>query len=205
MKNNLAFIESGILELYITGIAGADEIREVEEMAAAHADVQEALDALYLTLESVAVENAITPSLLIKPFLMASMDFMSRMESGETPSFPPELQPGAKAEDYAQWLNRPDMVLPSYFQDIHARIIGYTPQAITAIVWIKEMAPEEVHEDKYEKFLIVEGTCDINIEGDIHHLVPGDYLAIPLYKNHFVKVTSTIPCKAILQRIAVAA
>jgi mannose-6-phosphate isomerase-like protein (cupin superfamily) len=204
--NNLTFIESGILELYITGIASAEEVREVEEMAAAHTDVREALDALYLTLETVAMENAVAPPVLIKPFLLATMDFMGRMGGGEIPSFPPELQTGATLADYAEWLDRPDMVKPSWFEDIHARIIGYTPQATTAIVWIKEMAPEEVHNNEYEKFLIVEGTCDIIVEGeDVHHLVPGDYLAIPLYKNHVVKVTSEIPCKVILQRIAVAA
>jgi len=202
MSKNLAFIESGILELYITGIASEAEIHEVEEMAAAHADVREALDELYVTLETMALKNAVNPPVLIKPFLMATMDFMGRMGGGETPSFPPELQTGAKIEDYAEWLNRPDMVIPSYFQDVYAKIIGYTPQAITAIVWIKEMAPEEVHDNEYEKFLIVEGTCDIDIEGDVHHLVPGDYLAIPLHKNHQVTVTSAILCKVILQRIA---
>jgi uncharacterized protein YaiE (UPF0345 family) len=203
--NNLAFISSGILELYITGIASVDEIREVEEMAAAHADVREALDALYLTLETVAIENAIAAPVLIKPFLMATMDFMGRMGGGETPSFPPELHADSKITDYAEWLNRPDMVIPSYFQDVYAKIIGYTPQAITAIVWIKEMAPEEVHDNEYEKFLIVEGSCDITIDGDVHHLVAGDYLAIPLYKKHHVQVTSDELCKVVLQRIAVAA
>ena len=203
--NNQTFIESGILELYISGIASADEAREVEEMAAAHADVREALDALNLVMENVAMENAIAPSVLIKPFLMATMDFMGRMESGETPSFPPELQPGAKIADYAEWLNRPDMVMPSWVENVYAKIIGYTPQAVTAIVWIKEMASEEVHDNEYEKFLIVEGTCDISVGDDVYHLVPGDYMAIPLYKNHVVKVTSDVPCKAILQRIPIAA
>ena len=203
--NNQTFIESGILELYISGIASADEAREVEEMAAAHAEVREALDALNLVMENVAMENAIAPSVLIKPFLMATMDFMGRMEGGEAPSFPPELQAGAKIADYAEWLNRPDMVMPSWVENVYAKIIGYTPQAVTAIVWIKEMAPEEVHDNEYEKFLIVEGTCDISVDDDVYHLVPGDYMAIPLYKKHVVKVTSDVPCKAILQRIPIAA
>lgn len=202
MKNNQAFIESGILELYITGIASAEEIIEVEEMVAAHTDVREALDTLYRVLETVAVENAVEPPALIRPFLMATMDFMGRMGGGETPTFPAELQTGAKIEDYAEWLNRPDMILPDDFQDVYAKIIGYTPQAITAIVWIKQMAPEEVHDNEYEKFLIVEGTCDIDIEGEVHHLVPGDYLAIPLHKKHQVTVTSDVLCKVILQRVA---
>jgi mannose-6-phosphate isomerase-like protein (cupin superfamily) len=53
-----------------------------------------------------------------------------------------------------------------------------------------------------EHFLIVEGTCDITIGDKVHHLVPGDYLSIPLYIDHDVKVTSITPCKVILQRVA---
>jgi mannose-6-phosphate isomerase-like protein (cupin superfamily) len=205
MKNNAAFIESGILELYIAGIASPEEVIQVEEMSALHADVRDAIESLKVTLEDLAIATAVEPSPLIKPFLMATMDFMGRMEAGEAPSFPPELNENSTIDDYAEWLNRPDMIKPDWFKDIHARIIGYTPQMITAIVWIETMAPDEVHDDEYEKFLIVEGTCDINIDGDVHHLVPGDYLAIPLYKNHVVQVTSEDPCKVILQRVSVAA
>ena len=61
---------------------------------------------------------------------------------------------------------------------------------------------QEVHDDEFEKFMVVEGTCTITIEENKHELHPGDFLSIPLYKNHFVKVTSDIPCIVILQRIA---
>jgi mannose-6-phosphate isomerase-like protein (cupin superfamily) len=202
MKNNSTFIESGILESYIAGLATEAEIREVEEMAAAHADVREALNALNDVIEQLAVANAIAPPLILKPFIMATIDFMGRMGAGETPSFPPILETGAKISDYAEWLNRPDMVIPSYFDGMYAKIIGYTPQVISAIVWIREMAPEEVHDNEYEKFLIVEGTCNITIDGEVHSLVAGDYLAIPLHKNHTVEVTSAELCKVILQRVA---
>jgi len=87
-------------------------------------------------------------------------------------------------------------------EDVFARIIGYTEKAITAIVWLKEMAPQEVHDDEHERFLILEGTCDIVVGNNIHQLVPGDYFAIPLHSNHHIKVTSSIPCKVILQRVA---
>lgn len=202
MKNNIAFIESGILESYILGTATQQEVIQVEEMSALHADVRDAIESLKVSFEDLAIATAVQPPVLIKPFFMATMDYMGRMEGGEAPAFPPELNTGAKISDYNEWLNRPDMVLPSWFQDVHARIIGYTPQMITAIVWIKEMAPEEVHDNEFEKFLIVEGTCDIDIEGDIHHLKAGDYLAIPLHKNHHVRVTSSELCKVILQRVA---
>ena len=87
-------------------------------------------------------------------------------------------------------------------EEVFAKIIGYTPEAITAIVWLKDYAPHEVHDNEYERFLIVEGTCDIIVEDEVNQLVPGDYFAIPLHKKHLVKVTSSIPCKVILQRVA---
>jgi mannose-6-phosphate isomerase-like protein (cupin superfamily) len=59
-----------------------------------------------------------------------------------------------------------------------------------------------VHDNEFEKFLILEGSCTITIEEEAHHLVPGDYLAIPLHKSHQVTITSEIPCKIILQRVA---
>ncbi|RZK81830.1 MAG: cupin domain-containing protein [Pedobacter sp.] len=94
------------------------------------------------------------------------------------------------------------MILPNEFDEVFAKILHHSQEAITAIAWIKHMAPQEVHDHEYEKFLILEGTCTIHIEDESHHLKPGDYLTIPLHKNHFVEVTSAVPCKVILQRIA---
>ncbi len=59
-----------------------------------------------------------------------------------------------------------------------------------------------MHTHELEKFLILEGTCDITIEDEVYSLKAGDFLSIPLYNKHDVKVTSLNPCKAILQRIA---
>jgi mannose-6-phosphate isomerase-like protein (cupin superfamily) len=94
------------------------------------------------------------------------------------------------------------MVLPAENEGVFARIIGYTPEVITAIVWLKDYAPAEVHHNEYERFLIVEGSCDIFIGDEMHQLSPGDYLQIPLFADHRVVITSSIPCKVILQRVA---
>jgi mannose-6-phosphate isomerase-like protein (cupin superfamily) len=133
---------------------------------------------------------------------MATIDFMERMENGEQPSFPPILNKDSRLADFASWIDRDDMVLLSDAGDLYAKIIGYTPEVTTAIAWIKGNAPVETHDKEYEKFLIIEGTCDIVVEDTVYQLVPGDYFAIPLHKSHQVRVTSIIPCKVILQRIA---
>ncbi|MDQ6815202.1 MAG: cupin domain-containing protein [Bacteroidota bacterium] len=203
MKNISEYIQSGIIEAYVLGLATSEEIIEVESLAASHVKVQDAIDKFSEKLEQEALANAVAPNPIIKPLLMATIDFMDRMEKGEAPSFPPDLNEYSNITDYAEWLNKPGMVLPSYTTDLYAKIISYTPQVTTAIVWIKEMAHQEVHHAEHEKFLIVEGTCTVTIEDDgEHYLKAGDFLAIPLYKNHIVKVTSDIPCKVILQRVA---
>ncbi|GEO08888.1 cupin domain-containing protein [Segetibacter aerophilus] len=202
MKDISNYIQSGIIESYVLGLASPDEVRELEELMLVNAEVREAIDQFSKALEQEAMANAVTPDPIIKPMLMATIDFISRMENGEMAAFPPELNENSKISDYDEWLNRSDFLAPGSFSDVYARIIGYTPRITTAIVWIKELAPQEVHHDEYERFLIVEGSCEIIIGQDVHQLVPGNFLSIPLHQNHLVKVTSEIPCKVILQRVA---
>lgn len=188
--------------MYVMGMLSPVECMEVEQMAAQHPEVQAEIEEITKALKAYAEEQSPAPHAAIKPLLVATIDYSERLQNGEAPAFPPMLNEHSKVDDYAEWLNRKDLLLPDQFTDIFAKIIGYTPGMTTAIVWISTMAPHEVHADEYEKFLIVEGTCDLVIGQTVHQLVPGDYLAIPLHAGHHVKVTSSIPCKVILQRIA---
>jgi mannose-6-phosphate isomerase-like protein (cupin superfamily) len=202
-NNNVKeYMESGILELYVMGAVTEEEAQQVETLAAQHPEVAREIEEISRALETYAEANAVAPHPNMKPFILAVINYTERLEGGEPMTFPPMLTDNAQIADYQEWLDRPDMVLSPDFEDVYAKIIGFTPEQTTAIVWIKHMAPEETHTDEYEKFLIVEGTCDIVIGADIHHLVPGDYLTIPLHVEHQVRVTSEIPCKVILQRVA---
>ena len=80
------------------------------------------------------------------------------------------------------------MVLPKLPDSIYVKLLGHTPQATTAIVWIKEMAPAEVHTDEYERFPILEGTCTINISDKKYDLKKQ---AIIL-KFRFMKITTLL-------------
>jgi mannose-6-phosphate isomerase-like protein (cupin superfamily) len=202
MKNISEYIESGIIESYVLGLATADEQQELERLATSHNEVRVAIDEFSLLLEKEATANAVQPDPLIKPMVLATYDYIKRMEAGEMPSTPPLLNETSKISDFGEWLSRPDMTLPASPENIYAKIIAFAPEMTTAIVWIKDMAPQEVHHDELEKFLIVEGSCCITIEGTGHHLTAGDFIAIPLHKKHHVSVTSKVICKVILQRVA---
>lgn len=196
------YINSGILEEFVLGLTSEAENIDVMNMASLHPEVQCEINAISDSLQVYAERQAPPVCPTVKPMLLATIDYMERIRKGECVTFPPELHEQSKVAEFAEWLEREDMVLPEDFEDVHVRIIGFTPQATTAITWLKYGSPEEVHEAQYEKFLILEGTCDITIDGNVISLVPGDYLSIPLHKPHDVKVTSALPCKVILQRIA---
>lgn len=202
MSDPQEYINSGILEEFVLGLTSEAESMEVMKMASAHPVVQREIDEISSSLQVYAERRAPSICPTVKPMLMATIDYMERIRKGEWVTFPPELNESSTAADFAEWLDREDMVLPEDFNGVHAKIIGFTPQATTAITWLSHGSPEEVHDAQYEKFLILEGSCDITIDGNVISLVPGDYLSIPLHKPHDVKVTSAVPCKVILQRIA---
>jgi len=201
MMTSREYIESGILEQYVLGTANAAECAEVEQMAATYPEIRQEIAVIELAFEKHAMENAVAPSPIIKVFVMAGIDYMTRKANGEPFTNPPLLTPQSTINDYTEWLQNSDRLLKAE-DTIVAKIIGYSEKVTTAIVWLSEGTPAEEHTNEYESFLIVEGTCDITIGSNVHSLSAGDYLSIPLYENHFVKVTSAMPCKIILQRVA---
>ena len=170
-------------------------------MESSDPSIKQELELIRESLEGYAMAHAIEPNPTIKPFLLATIDYTERLKNGAPISVPPLLNENSQIAHFDSWLNRSDMV-SSDTDDIFAKIIGYTPEATTAIVWLKDYTPHEVHDNEYEKFLIIEGTCNIIVEDQVTQLKAGDYFAIPLHKNHLVKVTSSIACKVILQRVA---
>ena len=203
MNDVTKFIESGILEMYVLGQATETEAAEVDYMRSIYEQVNEEIEAISIALENYALTLATEPDPLTGPFLMAKIDFMERMKAGEAPSFPPVINEHSRIADYNEWLLRPDLQQEIPEEEVEIRIIGYTPEVSTAIVWLRNGAPPEIHHDEIEQFMIVEGSCEIIIDDvEVHSLVPGSVFKMPMHKVHRVNVTSIEPCKILLQRIA---
>lgn len=187
--------------MYVLGLSSKEESEELEAFAANHPEIKEEIravsDALLLYKQS---KTTINPG--VKSMLMAVIDYTERLKSGEVPESLPLLDDNSKIEDYAAWLNREDMVYDADFGYPYAKLIGYEPKAMTAIVWMAGEIPYEVHDKEYEKFLVVEGSCDIITTEKVISLAKGGFVSLPLYLGHSIKITSEIPCKIILQRVA---
>lgn len=62
MEEGRAYIESGILELYVLGQLDAQEQSEVEVMAAKYPEVKQEIKAIEIAMEQYALEQSIPPS-----------------------------------------------------------------------------------------------------------------------------------------------
>jgi mannose-6-phosphate isomerase-like protein (cupin superfamily) len=196
------YIDSGILEMYVFGSTSPEQTQEVEQMVKAHEQIRAELYNIEVSLENYALSQAKLVDPTIKPFLMATIKYMDRMSKGEAQSFPPKLHKGSLVKDFNPWLERADLGLTEALDEIDAHIIGLDEAMTTAIVWIRNGAPPEIHKKELESFLIVEGSCNIVVDGMDNYLMPGDVFTIPLNLSHHVLITSKIPCKIVLQRIA---
>lgn len=68
-----AYIQTGIIESYVLGLASTEEIAEVEKLAAEYPEVQEAINAYSEMLEQQAFVNAIAPPPFVKERIMAAI------------------------------------------------------------------------------------------------------------------------------------
>jgi len=194
--------ESGLLESYVIGEITEDSLPLVEQAIIDYPELRNEIQEIELSFATYAQAHEVAPNPTSKPMLMAVLAYKLRLESGEALSNPPLINSNSKISDYSEWLDNPILQEPDAYDKMHGHIIGASKENKMLIVWLTDGAPPEIHTDELETFLIVEGSCDITIGDNMHSLVPGDILSIPLHLSHHVRVTSDIACKIILQRKA---
>lgn len=193
---------SGLLELYVIGEVTESEELLIEKAIAANPILKQEIFEIEKALEVYAMHHTISPSGSAQPMLLAMLDYSERVKNGEVIVAAPSLNPKSKKSEFNTWITRPDFQEPEEFGPMYGKIISADEQKTTMLVWLRFGAPDEVHTDELESFLILEGSCNLIIGDKTHSLVAGDYLTIPLHINHRVEVTSDIPCKLILERAA---
>ena len=62
VENLKAYIESGVLELYVLGDLSPEETLQVEEMVSQHPEVRDEIAAIEQAMEQYAMQNAVEPS-----------------------------------------------------------------------------------------------------------------------------------------------
>ncbi|SDE32831.1 Anti-sigma-K factor RskA [Pedobacter soli] len=92
VENLKAYIESGVLELYVLGDLSPEEALQVEEMAAQHPEVKAEIAAIEQAIEQYAMQNAVEPSADVETRLLEKLG-LSELEPEKTvKSTPPVAQ-----------------------------------------------------------------------------------------------------------------
>jgi mannose-6-phosphate isomerase-like protein (cupin superfamily) len=198
-------IESGDLEAYANGEYHGPEFAqtrlEIELMAFLHPSVMEELKAIEAITESLANRSNLVPPTALKAKIFQAIDAVS--EGGVLDEAnPPILSSISTAKDYADIIDKGQGLVPPHYENTFVVPMSFAPEALTLFVCVKDFIEEETHLDSIEKFLVLEGGCRIVMGDSEVYLKAGDYLSIPKFTRHTVFVTSSIPCKLIVQQVA---
>lgn len=87
MEEGKAYIESGILELYVLGQLTAQEQAEVEAMATQYPEVKQEIDAIERAMEQYAVAQAVQPAAGLDQKILARIN-EGKQNTPDTPEIP---------------------------------------------------------------------------------------------------------------------
>ncbi len=106
--------------------------------------------------------------------------------------------------DYRNWLPLVKNFgeLPLAEDGRHLKILQQDEKITQILIVSTTNIEEETHEDEYESFLILSGSCKCTIGENVRLMATGDYMEIPLHKPHDVELISD-SVVAILQRVKV--
>lgn len=96
MEEGKAYIESGILELYVLGELNEQEQYEVEAMAAKYPEVKQEISAIELAMEEYAIQHSVQPSIALENKILekieAAIVVKSEVPENTTPATPQQAK-----------------------------------------------------------------------------------------------------------------
>ncbi|MBX7241177.1 MAG: cupin domain-containing protein [Bacteroidia bacterium] len=196
------YIESGVIEDFCLGLLSDTETVDFLRYCKEYPELQAALEETETALEVFAGSYSVKPKSNVKEKLFSVLDNLEQEKNIDLQS-PPQISRYSDPKLWATALK--EVHAPDEYEGLYLHPLTEEGNTIMLVAFLKEVLPEESHDDMYESFMILEGTCTCYVGDDVIHLAPGDYLEIPLHVPHNIVVTSKTPVKAILQRIMIAA
>ncbi|PTS99616.1 hypothetical protein DBR11_12025 [Pedobacter sp. HMWF019] len=189
--NLQAYIENGILELYVLNLLHDSERAEVQAMILKYPELNHEIKAIEVALELYAQVHAVEPSFGLREKIERRI-----LETGSTPL---SLTPIDENSDIQKWLRFVADQFPEALQaENFCEPIGEQPGLMQVLVVSSVDIEDETHHDVYESFLILQGKCKCTVDGNSFYLETGGYTQIPLLTNHKVEIVEG-PVMAVVQ------
>ncbi len=193
------YLASGILELYCLGNLSPAEEEEVRFIMSRNPEIKKEIERVQFALEGFAQKHAIAPPPHLESAISALIDNLEkekRMDAEDLPLI-------NKFSNHEVWKNLIPKSLPKTIRDErYCEVLTRTAKVVQMLVISPTDFEDEVHDNLHESFLILEGRCECTVGNETLQMKAGDYMEIPLYAHHDVKIQSPYVV-AILQRLAV--
>lgn len=193
--NEKEIINSGLIEGFVLGILDPDEAALVQKAIHQNSTLLNEVEAVENALQNVLKVNLDIKS---KEALNIQLDFIEaeslRLHKGEFGFI-------TKNSDASLWRKSIDHLLPKEQEPFFITTLRDDHQGELFLVRTYINVENEVHENEIESFMVIDGSCTCYIGDKVYNLFAGDYIEIPLYTNHDVKVSTKEPVIAIMQRL----
>lgn len=196
--NIQAYIDSGILEMYALDLLDPVEREEAELMISFFPEIRKELESIQNALEMYAGSRAIQPRPHLKDKIRESISNLKREQELD----PLNLPLINHLSDHNQWLKLVKDFIPSKLPSDapFIKVLQQSDNVLQMLIATSVDTQDEVHENEYESFLILEGRCKCTVGKDVVFMEAGDFMSIPLHEHHTVEVI-TDKVVAILQKI----
>jgi len=192
------YLQPGILEDYCLGVLSADETAAIAAAAKQDPGLLERIAEIENTLMKY---SSVNPSVSLKEKIMIGLEQAPVSGGIDLDDLPP-IHRNSNAGEWNECLKgiEPD----KDFGALRVRFLKESYDYELCLAWLEtELSETEHHADEFtESFLILEGSCECNIGGNVFSLKAGDYLDIPFNTPHTIRSTSTQTgyVKALIQR-----
>ncbi len=197
------YILSGVLEQYCMGMLSYEERLSVENYVAAYPDIEDEIDRIADAIESYTIANSVMPKASLKARVLLAA---YQTASGAGKEYPPLILDNSVTDEFRQWLKGVTIPSPAEpFNNLSFYHLPSTDAVTNFMVWAREGHDEEEHNDFNEFVVILEGHCDMYMNGEKKHYEKGEIIRIPPFVPHHAVITSEQPMVAIVQRQLIAA
>lgn len=201
MNEENKYLDFTLLEDFCLGLLPENEAMDVAVAAGKFPSVKERIEKIE---ESLKQALQVRPGSDVKQKIFRLLD--TEVKDEIDLSNPPAID---KYSDAVQWNRAVQSLQPLQdFGDIKVHPLLQTPNNEMYVAWVQTSLEEDGHDQQgfVESFLILEGSCECNLGGEMRYLQAGDFLEIPPDIKHSIVSTSKEPgyVKAILQRRKIA-
>ncbi len=196
--NAAEFIRSGIIETYCLGFTSIEENAKVEQMAAAHPEVQQEIEKVRASFNHFLQKRKMQPSPSVKTAVMRTIYTQQAVLKKEWVPLMNEPTVFKRYYDSARANKLTEPLHP--YDNLFVQYLPSTREVINFAVWAKQGHEPEMHEDCNEFIAILEGSCNMYMEGKITAYAKGEIIAIPPHLSHYAVITSAQPMFALVQR-----